>query len=176
MDSVERIRTYEELVMGRVAKAFEAMDANNGTLFDELTDQIEMIFKLVPDLGEEFSRKKQYLTKLAQEAYIKSSQKIEKMEDEYMKRIQKEIDDSTISWDYRKDLIENALTILSKYNMIPFNNPVFAEIETTDLSEPEPEPEPEEVEPIEEPEPVETVQQRTKKKIKFRMRKANAPK
>ena len=179
MDNVERVRTYEELLMSRIGKSFEAMDTSNEALFDEILDQLEMIFNLVPDLGEEYFKHKEALTKLAQEGYLASARKIEKMEDDYMRKIQKEIDDSTISWDYRKDLIESALKIMGKYNMIPFSNPVFAELEPAEMQEEVPEEPVEEPEPVEEVEPVEQpeqpIQRRPHKRIKFRMRKANSP-
>ena len=174
---IEKIKTYEELVMGRIAKAFEAMDSSDESLFDEILDEIEMIFKLIPDLGEEFVKRKEYLIKLAQESYLKSEEKIQKMEDEYMRQIQKEIDNSTISWDYRKDLLESALKILGKYNMIPFSNPVFADIETAEIQELEEE-KPVETEVVQEEskpeEPMPVVN--PKKKIKFKIRKGNVSK
>ena len=130
-----------------------------------------MIFKLVPDIGEEFTKKKEHLTKLAQESFIKSEEKIAKMDDEYIRSIQKEIDNSTISWDYRKDMLENALKILEKYNMIPFGNPVYAEISSEDFILPEKNEEEVEV-------PKETPEKETKpvEKNKFHIRKANVQK
>lgn len=129
---VERanIRTYEELVMNRISKAFDSMDAGSAEVFDEIIDEIEMLLKLVPELYEQFEQAKVGHDALATQAFAESAKKIAALDDPYVRDFKETKDTATISWDYRKDMLESIINILGQNSMIPFASPVYSTIET----------------------------------------------
>ena len=53
-----KIKTFEGMLMNRVATAFKAMDIGSGELVDEIIEQIEMLFKLKKELNDEYQKAK----------------------------------------------------------------------------------------------------------------------
>jgi len=139
-----KTKTYEELLIGRISKAFEAMDNTNQDFFDEIIDEIEMLFKLKPEMFEQLLQWKRYHQGVAEQAFRLASQKISMLEgDDIAQRITKQYYTTHIEWSYRKDMLESMINILNAFKMIPFSIPDYAEIESGEevtLQEPEPEP------------------------------------
>lgn len=127
-----KTRTYEELLMNRIAKAFEAMDSNNTELFDEILEEIEMLFKLQDDMYELLMEWKQYHIQISQESYKMLNKKISLIEDDYIHNITRKKGENEIEWGYRKDMLESALNIMKHFQKIPFSIPVYAEMETAE--------------------------------------------
>ena len=129
-----RTRTYEELIINRVVRAFEIMDNSNHPLakeqFDEVIDEVEMLFKLVPALGNALDKSKHELYTTVKNAYDISTKTCASIENEYLKKIQANKDEYEIEWGFRKDMLESILNILNQYQLIPFSNPAYAEIES----------------------------------------------
>lgn len=144
-----RTRTYEELIMNRITRCFEAMDAGSEEMFDEVTQEIEMLFKLQPELYNALMTQKAEFQNASNQAYQISVQKVEMLSDDLNKDIRRKHDESVIEWSYRKDMLEAVLSILNQYQLIPFTNPVYAEIRT---SMPEPAQQPvQPVQPVQQP-------------------------
>jgi len=139
MNEDVRTRTYEELLMNRITRCFEAMDIENERLFDELLEEIEMLFKLVPQLYNDLQRAKQIYQSATDQAYQLSAQKIAMLTDDYNKEIRRTRDTTVIEWSFRKDMLEAVMNILNQNQMIPFTNPIYAEIETQPIEPAEPE-------------------------------------
>ena len=140
-----KTKTYEELLIGRISKAFEAMDNTNQDFFDEIIDEVEMLFKLKPEMYAQLLEWKKYHQGVAEQAFRLAGQKIGMLEgDDIAQRITKQYYTNHIEWSYRKDMLESMINILNAFKMIPFSIPDYAEIESgeeaTIESAPEPEP------------------------------------
>jgi hypothetical protein len=149
-----KTKTYEELLIGRISKAFEAMDNTNQDFFDEIIDEIEMLFKLKPEMYSQLLEWKKYHQGVAEQAFRLAAQKIGMLEgDDIAQRITKQYYTNHIEWSYRKDMLESMINILNAFKMIPFSIPDYAEIEsgeeaTIESAPPEPEPTIEEEPPM----------------------------
>jgi len=137
MNEEMRTRTFEELLINRVAKAFESMDNVNAEFFDEILDELEMLFKLKPDMYEQLLKWKQYHDSIFQQNLELAKQKVALLEDEIAQEITIKYYQTKIEWSYRKDLLETMLNILNEFKLIPFTNPEYAEIETIEPTSPE---------------------------------------
>ena len=134
-----RTRTYEELLINRIAKAFESMDNVNAEFFDEILDEIEMLFKLKPDMYEQLMIAKRAHESIYQQNMQMSKQKVSLLEDEIAQDITLKYYQTKIDWSYRKDLLESMINILNEFKLIPFTNPEYAEIEPIDeIKSPQP--------------------------------------
>lgn len=136
MNEEMRTRTYEELLINRVAKAFESMDNVNAEFFDEILDELVMLFKLKPDMYEQLQKWKQYHETVYQQNLELSKQKVLLLEDEIAQDITMKYYQTKIDWSYRKDMLETMINILNEYKLIPFTNPEYAEIEPIEPAEP----------------------------------------
>jgi|GEM_PF-4678940 len=139
MNEEMRTRTFEELLINRVAKAFESMDNVNAEFFDEILDELVMLFKLKPDMYEQLIKWKQYHETIFQQNLDLAKQKVSLLEDEIAQEITIKYYQTKIEWSYRKDLLETMLNILNEFKLIPFSNPEYAEIEPIEtVTSPEP--------------------------------------
>lgn len=129
MEEDGRMFAYENLVMGRIDKMFEAKELGNGELFDELIDEIEMLFRMVPELRQEYIKVKAELDKDIQMAKTQTKALINAIEDPIIRDITTEQKKQTIEWEYRSDILESILTILDTYQMVPFINPPTGELD-----------------------------------------------
>lgn len=127
-----RTRTYEELLINRVAKAFESMDNVNAEFFDEILDELEMLFKLKPDMYEQLIKWKHYHDSVFQQNLDLARKKVSLLEDEIAQDVTMKYYQTKIDWSYRKDMLETMINILNEYKLIPFTNPEYAEIETVE--------------------------------------------
>jgi len=130
-----KVRTYEELVMERISKAFIAKDEGDDYLFDEILDEVEMIFKLRPDIFPVFSKMKNELDVLVKQNIQKVELESSTINDEILKELYKTQKQAIIKWEYRSDMLENILNILNENQMIPYNNPLVGEMGFGDLDE-----------------------------------------
>jgi len=130
-----KVRTYEELLMDRISKAFIAKDEGDDYLFDEILDEVEMLFKLRPDVYPTFSNVKQKLEMLVKQNLQKIELETATINDEILKEIYKTQKTAIIKWEYRSDMLENILHILNNFQMIPFSNPLIGEMGFGDLDE-----------------------------------------
>jgi len=129
MEEDGRMFAYENLVMGRIDKMFEAKELGNGVLFDELIDEVEMLFRMVPELKQEYMKVKVELDNDIRLAQAQTQALISAIEDPIIRDITAQQKKQTIEWEYRSDILESILTILDMYQMIPFINPPTGELD-----------------------------------------------
>jgi len=136
-------RTYEELLMGRLGKLFDAKEEGNNYLFDEVLDEIEGLFALAPELLNIYLTKKNQHNKEAEVALQQMSIEISSLgADDITKEVLKTQKTATIQWEYRSDMMDEIISILNEYQMIPYQTGIAsAAMEYGELTE-EPEPEP----------------------------------
>ena len=150
--------TMEKLLIKRIDKLFEAMDNAIGDLFDDITDEIEMILQLVPPIYEELMIEKRFLTKEMDSAIKSVSQISELARDDIYKQRFVVGETNSIEWDFRKDYLQLILNVMGKYQLIPFESPFIGEMISV---QPETEIEevvgPEEIEEVVGPEEIEEV-------------------
>lgn len=144
-----RTRTYEELLINRITKAFESMDNVNAEFFDEILDELEMLFKLKPNMYEQLMKWKQYHESIFQQSMNLANKKVRTLEDEIAQDITLKYYQTKIDWSYRKDMLETMINILNEHKMIPFTNPDYAELDSFEQTLPDEEPQqaPEELPP-----------------------------
>jgi hypothetical protein len=140
--------TLEYLITRRLEKTFEAMDASNGQLFDEIIEGIEMLFQLKPSAKQELEQYKEEIIEKAVQAIEEARQIAEYSSNEIKKNnfLQGEV--YSIEWDMRKEYLEKIVTVIGKYQMIPFERPSLAEIESEEEEEEEEEEDEEVVEEV----------------------------
>ena len=176
--------TMEQLLTKRIDKLFEAMDNAIGDLFDDITDEIEMIIRLVPPIYEELIKEKQVLLREMDTAIKSISQISELARDEIYKQRFLVGETTSIEWDFRKDYIQAILSVMGKYQLIPFESPFIGEMmsvssETeTEIEEGEVKPEEVDQQPIQqqqsvqqEPQPFQPVQQESQQQPVQKKRK-----
>jgi SHS2 domain-containing protein len=155
-----RTRTYEELIINRIVRAFEVMDNSTQPQakeqFDEVLEELEMLFRLDTDMSNLLQQHKIAHQKMVKNNFAISDRTCSAIENEYLRKIQANKDEYEIEWGYRKDMLESVLNILNEFQRIPFSRPIYAEIEAASsapapesIPEPEPEPEPEPAQPTE---------------------------
>jgi len=110
--SEDRVRAYEDLLMIRVAKLFEAKDQNEGSLFDEVIDDIEMLFKLEPTLHKRFQIKKNEFIDDARKAYDNLNKELTLVDDVELRDIKYKKDNAEIGWAFRKDLLDTIIELM----------------------------------------------------------------
>lgn len=117
-----RSRTFEDLIRSRLEKIFEAMDAEEGKLFDRIIEQVEMMLKLQPDIFEELKKHKDILSggvqKLADQAAIDAG----KLDGEIQKERYWRSEVNDIEWDYRKSYLEKIIELVGKSQMVVFED------------------------------------------------------
>ena len=119
-------KTFEELLMGQLNKAIEAMNAENSNLFDGIMESIEILLKIVPQMYNDYIKEKEILYQKAMENFKLTEQKTAQYQDELYREFAKSRQDSIISWAFRKDIFEVLVSLMSKYNKIAFTNQEFA--------------------------------------------------
>lgn len=153
------IRTYEELIWNKIVKMTEAKEVGNEFLFDELLDEMEILFKLVPEIYEIFNGRKSQLDGLVRENMQEIKKITSGMQDEISKDILTGQRKAIIQWEYRSDVLDMIFQLLNEFQMIPFQNPVLGDMssyleEGEFASDDEYDEEEEEEIYVEEPEPV----------------------
>ena len=112
--------TYEGIVMDRFFKAFYAKDVDNELLFDSIMDEIEMLFKLVPELYNSYKSEKQKLDEYLAKALDKITTDAGGINDEILKNVYTAQKQNEILWDYRSDLLEMMLNKFNDYGLLPY--------------------------------------------------------
>lgn len=124
------VQTLEQLLMKRLDKAFEAMDAGQGTLFDDIVEEMEMLLKLKPHIYKQLYAYKTELTKkltvLAQQAVSLA----QNARNEIQRRNFYEGEIESIEWDARKDYLDQIITIMGVNQMLPMDTSEPATLET----------------------------------------------
>jgi len=157
----KQIATFEELIMGMLSEAYAALHAGQDVLFDRVIESIEVTLKVTPTVFNEFQKIKTKLYREAQQNYQQSAVQVQQYSDEYYQQVIKERNDAEIGWSYRTDMLEEIIALLAKYNLIPFTNPDFAEIEpvVVEPQQPQPVPQQPQPQPYVEPSPLKQIPQ-----------------
>lgn len=134
------IRTWEELMMDRLAQAFRAKDQDNPELFDNILEEMEMLLKLVPQMHNELEAIKSHKISLLKEGVKKVEARANTCPDDVTKRFvyQKEV--YVLEWDYRTDLLDTVISIMGAYQKIPFSQTETNKTELTAIKPVEPKP------------------------------------
>jgi len=150
-------RTYEELLLGRVGKLFDAKEEGNQYLFDEVLDEIEGLFGLAPELYNIYITKKEEHSNEVNQAMIQLQTQMATIDDEITKTVVDTQKKATIQWEYRSDMLDEIIAILNEFQMIPYQTSIAsAEMEYGELEPEEEEQEPEPVpvrQPVSQPQP-----------------------
>ena len=146
-------RTYEELLMGRLGKLYDAKEEGNGNLFDEIVDEIEGLFGLAPAILRPFLLLKEQHSREAEQLLNLMKQEISALSaDDITREILRTQRRATIEWEFRGDIMDAIIQLLNEYQMIPYQTGIAsAEMEYGEIADNEGDEEYEEAE--EEPVP-----------------------
>lgn len=133
-----RIRTYEELVWDKIVKMSTAKETGNEYLFDELLDEIEMLFKLMPEIYAAFKPEKDELDKALQNNLKQAKNYTATIVDEITKEVITKQKQAVLAWEYRSDMLEMIFNLVNSFQMIPFTNPELSELASIEQAEFEP--------------------------------------
>ena len=114
-------RTYEELLMGRLGKLYDAKEEGNGYLFDEIVDEIEGLFGLAPAILKPFLMLKEQHSKEAETALNIMKQEITSLSaDEITREVLRTQKTAVIEWEFRGDIMDAIIQLLNEHQMIPY--------------------------------------------------------
>jgi hypothetical protein len=118
-------RSYEELLMGRLGKLYDAKEEGNEYLFDEVLDELEGLFGLSPELYSVFIPKKKEHSKEAQAALTQMKNQLTALDaDEITKQVLETQKQAIIQWEFRSDMLDEILVILNEFQMIPYQSSI----------------------------------------------------
>jgi len=127
--------TYEDLLMDSVYHMRIAKREGEEYIFDELIDEIEMLFGLVPEINRIYQPIKQELEKLAGQNIQKVKNEAATIDDNILKDIFSAQKTAIVKWEFRTDMLEAILTIMNDYQMLPYKNPYIGELGLGELEE-----------------------------------------
>lgn len=127
--------TMERLLTRRIEKIFDAMDEGNANLFDEITDEIEMLVKLVPPIYNDLMERKQELIEEVKESVGRISEISNLARDDIYRQRFLVGESSAVEWDFRKDYVQAIFDIMGKYQLIPFETPIVGEMQSAVFEE-----------------------------------------
>ena len=110
--------TYEQLLMGRLTRAFEAMDFGDGLAFDDIVEGLEMLLKLRPELFQELMEYKQGLVQEVQQVLEQARMFASQARNQIQQRIIYDSEVDSIEWDARKDYFDKIIEIMGNNNLI----------------------------------------------------------
>jgi len=139
------VSSFELLLMKRLEKAFDAIDNGQGSLFDEIIEEMEMLFKLKPHIYQQLAEYKQELTRNISVLAQRAQQLAGSARNEIQRRAFYEGEIDSIEWDARKDYLDRIITIMGVNQMIPMETSEPATLERVE-EEDEPEQEDEVIE------------------------------
>lgn len=127
--------SMERLLTRRIEKLFDAMDDGNNNLFDEITDEIEMLIKLVPPIYNELMEEKQKLIEDMKQAVASMAEVSNLARDDIYRQRFLVGETNGIEWDFRKDYMQVIFDIMGKYQLIPFETPIIGQMEMIEPEE-----------------------------------------
>jgi len=127
-------RSYEELLMGRIGRLYEAKEGGNGYLFDEVLDEVEGLFGLIPELHSIYVTKKAEGNADASLALQMLTSQTRAIDDAITRDIVSAQKKATIEWEYRSDMLDLIIIIVNEYQMIPFSSPFTSQMELGELA------------------------------------------
>jgi len=127
--------TYEDLLMDSIYHMRLAKRTGEEYIFDELLDEIEMLFGLVPELHQAYQPIKQHLEQLANQNMEEIQNEAATIEDDILKRLFKSQKTAMVKWDYRTDMLDAILNLMNDYQLVPFKNPYVSELSLGELDE-----------------------------------------
>ena len=130
------LMTMEKLLTRRIEKLFDAMDDGNNNLFDEITDEIEMLIRLVPPIYNEMMEEKQKLIDDMKRAVSSMAEVSNLARDDIYRQRFLVGETAGIEWDFRKDYMQVIFDIMGKYQLMPFETPIIGQMEMFEPEEP----------------------------------------
>lgn len=127
--------TYEDLLMDSIYHMRLAKRTGEEYVFDELLDEIEMLFGLVPELHQAYQPIKQHLEQLANQNMKEILNEAATIEDDILKDLFKAQKTAMVKWDYRTDMLDAILNLMNDYQLVPFKNPYVSELSLGELDE-----------------------------------------
>jgi len=129
--------TFEDLLMDSVYHMRMAKREGEEYIFDELLDEVEMLFGLVPELNQNYLPTKQELEQLAAANINKVNIEAATIDDDILKDLFLAQKQAIIKWDFRTDMLETILTLMNDYQMIPYQNPFIGELGLGEFDNPD---------------------------------------
>ena len=124
-----KVSSLELLLMKRLEKAFEAIDAGAGELFDDITDEMEMLLKLKPDIYNQLMHYKEELVKNISILAEQASNFASSARNEIQRKNFYDGEIDSIEWDARKDYIDFIITLMGVNQMLPMETSEPATLE-----------------------------------------------
>ena len=115
------ISTVEELLMDRIVKAIDAKDVEDGRMFDEIIESLEMIMRLKPPLYNELMMYKAELIEQTRQVMSQVEALASSARNQIQRRIFLEGEATSVEWDARKDYFEKIIEIMGNNQLIPMS-------------------------------------------------------
>lgn len=115
------INTVEELLMDRIVKAIDAKDVEDGRMFDEIIESLEMIMKLKPPLYNELMIYKAELIEQTRQVMAQVEALASNARNQIQRRVFLEGEAASVEWDARKDYFEKIIEIMGNNQLIPIS-------------------------------------------------------
>ena len=146
----ESNRTLEDRLADKFDELQVAREQREHQLFDEIVRSIEILFKAVPEMYEQYKKEKEDMDADKEILDMELSDKVKNAPDRISANYLMNIESFQIEWDYREMLEEYLMELMSNWKLVvtkqedyAFIEPVKKEIEKPVPIPTEPEPEPE---------------------------------
>jgi len=125
-----KVDAIDELLIDRLKVAFNAKDQMEGTLFDEIIEEMEMLIKQKPSLYKELMEFKTKLVKATEEEVDEVTKLAEhcRTPASREKFIRTEL--LEVDWEYRNLMLEQMITLLGKQQIMAYRQQESASMES----------------------------------------------
>lgn len=127
--------TFEDLLMDSIFNMRVAKREGAEYLFDELLDEVEMLFDLIPELSQSYLSTKQELERLASQNIQQIKAEAATIDDPILKDLFLAQKTAIVKWEFRTDMLDSILKLMNEYQMIPYANPYVGELGLGELEE-----------------------------------------
>ena len=129
MDQKDGCKTFEDVLIDRLMRLTNAIDEENGDIFDRTCATMEIWMKCnIPKIYNEIYRSVQPLTVAVQNALQKINKEAAGITSQYAKEAFRQKESYTTIWDYRNKYFELVLGVLGNYGFIPYTMDNHADI------------------------------------------------
>lgn len=136
MENNDGCKTFEDVLIDRLMRLTNAIDEENGDMFDRTCSTMEIWMKCnIPKIYDEIYKKVQPLTIAVQNALKKINDEANMITNQYAKEAFRQKENYTTIWDYRNKYFELVLAVLGGYGFIPFSMDTHADITEANIED-----------------------------------------
>lgn len=115
-------KTIDDIIISRLDKLFQASDAGNGQLVDEIVGQILLFLKRKPKVHDEIIKYKAKLEEALEDEITSLEKEAEQCRNEISRQSFIRGEQASLDWEHRSLMIEKIIEELRKQKILRFDN------------------------------------------------------